>query len=148
MAPLLQDPATNPHATLITLFMNAVDENRTEEDHIAEAKNSHSTQRLLKYLPPNRPLLGKCDPHLVKFISARDLVTSYDQYFDRFMDKFEVQKLVEVAEVEIKEHHTIIEKWPYRLKLGPGQPGAQQEFDLALASGLSTKERYMEWKRA
>jgi hypothetical protein len=47
----------------------------------------------------------------------------------------------------VKEKHTIIEKWPFRLKLRPGQPGAQEEFDRLLAGGVTGKERYVEWKR-
>jgi hypothetical protein len=47
----------------------------------------------------------------------------------------------------VKEKHTIVEQWPFRLKLRPGQPGAQQEFDRLLAGGVSGKERYVEWKR-
>jgi hypothetical protein len=47
----------------------------------------------------------------------------------------------------MKEKHTIIEKWPFRLKLRPGQPGAQEEFDRLLSGGMSGKERYVEWKR-
>ena len=48
---------------------------------------------------------------------------------------------------EMKDTHTIIEKWPFRLKLQPGQPGAQEEFDRLLGGGMSGKERYVEWKR-
>lgn len=41
----------------------------------------------------------------------------------------------------------MIEKWPFKLKLRPGQPGAQEEFDQLLGGGVSGKEFYMEWKR-
>jgi hypothetical protein len=47
----------------------------------------------------------------------------------------------------VKEKHTVIEKWPFRLKLQPGQPGAQEEFDRLLAGGVAGKERYVEWKK-
>jgi hypothetical protein len=47
----------------------------------------------------------------------------------------------------MKEKHTVIEKWPFRLKLRPGQPGAQEEFDRLLGGGPSGKECYVEWKR-
>lgn len=47
----------------------------------------------------------------------------------------------------MKVEHTIIDKWPYRLKLRPGQAGAQEEFDRYLSGGLSSKERYVEWRR-
>ncbi len=47
----------------------------------------------------------------------------------------------------MKKTHTIIEKWPSKLKLGPDQPGAQEEFDLVMSSGVSGQERYVEWQR-
>ena len=47
----------------------------------------------------------------------------------------------------MKAKHTIIESWPFRLKLRPNQPDAQQEFDRLLAGGVSGKEFYVEWKR-
>lgn len=47
----------------------------------------------------------------------------------------------------MKSEHTIIDKWPYRFKLRPGQAGAQEEFDRCLRSGLSSKEQYVEWRR-
>lgn len=48
----------------------------------------------------------------------------------------------------MKGHNTIVDPWPTRLKLYPGQPGAQEEFDNALASPFSGVERYVEWKWA
>lgn len=56
----------------------------------------------------------------------------------------EIERLIEVA---MKEKHTVIEKWPFRLKLRPGQPGAQEEFDRLVGGGVSGEERYMEWRR-
>jgi len=48
----------------------------------------------------------------------------------------------------MKDEHTIIEKWPFRLKLQPGQHGGQEEFDRMLRGGVSGKERYAEWTRS
>lgn len=47
----------------------------------------------------------------------------------------------------MKKDHTIIEKWPLRLKLQHDQPGAQSEFEIVEASGHTAHERYVEWKR-
>jgi hypothetical protein len=51
------------------------------------------------------------------------------------------------GEVGIKDSHTIIDKWPLRLKLEHGQPGAQEEFELLQQSEHEGVERYVEWKR-
>ncbi|OBS15940.1 hypothetical protein FPOA_12899 [Fusarium poae] len=84
MSPLLQAPDINPHATLITLLMNVVDENMTDQDQIADATmHSPSTKRLLKFLPPNHPPTSRYDPDIIKFSYARDFVRTYDQIFKR-----------------------------------------------------------------
>lgn len=49
--------------------------------------------------------------------------------------------------VTIKEKHTIVEKWPYRLKRKPHQRGAKEDFNLSMRGGASGKELYLEWKR-
>ena len=49
--------------------------------------------------------------------------------------------------VKMKEPHSIIEKWPLRLKLQPGQTGAKEEFELLFSSGHVGTERYVEWRR-
>lgn len=64
-----------------------------------------------------------------------------------FVKEFGLAELSEIVGAVMKDKHTVIEKWPFRLKLAPGQSGAQEEFELALRGGPSTKERYVEWKR-
>ena len=84
MMPLLQGPHINPYATLITLFMNVVDENVTNEDKIADiTTNSPTTKRLLEYLPPKRRPAGTYDPEIIKLTAARESVATYDHVFDR-----------------------------------------------------------------
>lgn len=63
------------------------------------------------------------------------------------MKDFKFCETAQFIGAALKEKHTIIEKWPFRLKLRPGQPEAQEEFDRALGGGVSGKERYVEWKR-
>jgi hypothetical protein len=49
--------------------------------------------------------------------------------------------------MRMKEHNTIIEKWPTRLKLRIGQEGAKEEFRLNLGSNFTNIERYVEWTK-
>ena len=89
MVPLLQRPVINPYATLITLFMNAVDENMTNKDRMADMTlHSPTTKRLFKYLPhkgvhPNGMQLEESNPDVIKFSLARDSVATFDHVFDR-----------------------------------------------------------------
>jgi hypothetical protein len=65
----------------------------------------------------------------------------------RYSKRFKFCEAADFFGAAMKEKHTIIDKWPYRLKLRPGQPGAQEEFDRRVNGGMSGKERYVEWKR-
>ena len=47
----------------------------------------------------------------------------------------------------MKQTHTVIEKWPLRLKLQPNQNGALEEMKDLLASAYTGCERYVEWKK-
>ncbi|KAK2829922.1 hypothetical protein FQN49_007126 [Arthroderma sp. PD_2] len=149
MMPLLQTPLENPHATLITLFMNAVEMALTDQERVQglAARNSPAAKHLHQYLPLRGGPTSRYDPKVIKTIAGRDLVTNYDHIFDRYTKAFNFNKAAGCFGAAVKEKHTIIEKWPYRLKLRPGQPGAQEEFDRCFGRATSGKERYVEWKR-
>lgn len=65
----------------------------------------------------------------------------------RIAHKLEFDEFPKYMKVGIKAEHTIIEKWPSRLKLKPGQAGVQEEFDRMMGAGVTGKEFYLEWKR-
>lgn len=46
----------------------------------------------------------------------------------------------------MKQDHTIVEKWPFSLRIPYGRPGFQEEFDVLLSIGKAGSERYIEWK--
>ncbi|GKZ84787.1 hypothetical protein AnigIFM56816_010342 [Aspergillus niger] len=49
--PLLQTPVDNPHATLITFFLNAVDETLTAQDRAKETFELPTKKHISGYLP-------------------------------------------------------------------------------------------------
>ncbi|KAK4039008.1 hypothetical protein C8A01DRAFT_47462 [Parachaetomium inaequale] len=149
IVPLLQGLLSNPHTTLITLFMNAVEEYTTTADRIADIMpHSETMKRLFKYLPPDiRVASDESDTWPIKFNSTRDIVADHQPIFDRFVKELKLAEAAQSIGAAMKETHTVIEKWPFGLKLQPGQPGAQEEFDRLLSGGVTGKERYVEWKR-
>ncbi|TVY65923.1 hypothetical protein Focb16_v011163 [Fusarium oxysporum f. sp. cubense] len=148
VAPLLRAPPTNPHAILITLFMNLIDENFTLQDQTTEwTLGSLSTKRLANYLLPTRPNRSIIEPALMKYAHARHHMREYDDIFGRCVDKLQLARMPDWAGAVMKEEHAIIEKWPHRLKLEPGQEGGSEEFYRLMTSGLSSRELYLEWKR-
>jgi hypothetical protein len=84
MVPLLQTPNQNPHATLITLFMNAVEEVMTLEDRLQGlAPDSRALRDSRKYLPLNKKPDSRYDPVLMKVQYAQELVARYEHVFER-----------------------------------------------------------------
>ena len=65
----------------------------------------------------------------------------------RYVELGRLNSLAILAGVEMKDHHTIIEKWPTRPKLQPGSPGADAELVKFWEGFYSYMERYVEWKR-
>lgn len=87
MIPLLQSSLINPFATLITLFMNAVAENVTEAEKLAEMKSDNTvTKRVYEYLSVNGNPRTRYDTTIIiKILAARDCVATYDHIFDRYV---------------------------------------------------------------
>ncbi|KAF0638218.1 hypothetical protein FPSE5266_00605 [Fusarium pseudograminearum] len=144
MSPLLQPSSVNPHATLITLFMNMVDFNKTMGDKVDE---SASILTILEFLQLTSLPVSDRDPEFVKIMYSRDRVQNYDHILDKIAKTFNFSDFPQYMGVAIKEKHTIVEKWPHRLKRKPHQRGAKEDFDLSMRGGASGKELYLEWKR-
>ncbi|OBS28259.1 hypothetical protein FPOA_02200 [Fusarium poae] len=148
LSPVLEPPSVNPHATLITLFMNLVDENVTREEQIADVDaESPSSKCLSQFLPLTTLRIGHYDPGVTKLVHARDHARDFDYVFERISQMLQLSEYPRYMGVAIKEKHTIVEKWPFRLKLKPEQKGSKEEFDLLMRGSTSGKELYLEWKR-
>lgn len=65
----------------------------------------------------------------------------------RYMSKYDFHQIESFCNATMKSRNTIIEKWPWRLKLFPQDPGAQEEFEDLFGSGHTGCERYVEWQR-
>ncbi|KAN0076101.1 protein of unknown function (DUF4470) domain containing protein [Elaphomyces granulatus] len=127
LAPLLQSPRQNPHATFITLFINAVKEEIKIKYPMEETPD---VGFLAKYLP---------SPRLFPLPSMNDA--------DIYMVRFNFEQVSTDLRVEMKKSNTVVEEWPTRLKLQPGEDGAKEEFRLKLGSNFTNTERYVEWRR-
>jgi hypothetical protein len=63
------------------------------------------------------------------------------------MVRFNFEQVSTDLRVEMKKSNTVVEEWPTRLKLQPGEDGAKEEFRLKLGSNFTNTERYVEWRR-
>ncbi|OBT66458.1 hypothetical protein VE03_03695 [Pseudogymnoascus sp. 23342-1-I1] len=145
LLPLLQLPRENPHATFITTFINAVKE-------VVKMGNSNDglgdLGRITNYLPFQLlPPLLRSSPDILRVWDAHDLVADVDKYFERYMAFFRFKQISADFNVEMKAVHTIVEKWPTRLKLQLGEKGDKEEFLTLLGSSFTGTERYVEWRR-
>lgn len=87
MLPLLQDNRANPHATLISLFMNAVGETETRRDLVREyVTATHAVKRLMPHFPEHLRLGHTTfagDAKLMVLENIHSQFTVHDQVFDR-----------------------------------------------------------------
>ncbi|RDW81293.1 uncharacterized protein DSM5745_04850 [Aspergillus mulundensis] len=147
--PLLRSPRNNPHATLITKFMNAVDEilhDPSKKPDLASQKRA-AAERISQYLPLDEHALRSLPGALQKYALGLTMLTHYDNAFNCYAEYYQLQSAADQTNAVRKEPHTIVDKWPTRLKLQPGQPGAQEEFDRHILRSVRGTLRYVEWQR-
>lgn len=65
--------------------MNAVEETTTEGDKIRSVRSDLTKKRALKFVQPIGLPSCTFDPVVFKFLSAAELVTTYDHIFDRYV---------------------------------------------------------------
>ncbi|KAK1048026.1 hypothetical protein LTR33_014919 [Friedmanniomyces endolithicus] len=152
LGPLLQPPSVNPHAAMLTLFMNAIPEmlSEKEQKNIAGPEMKLAMQYMTK-VPPARLFGGNMaaamQTEMIKMIGASVLVRDVDKYFNMYMKVHRFDMFPAFMQMVPREPNTIIEKWPLRLKLFPHEKGAKEEFNSLLSSAHTGIERYVEWNR-
>ncbi|EAS27817.3 uncharacterized protein CIMG_09021 [Coccidioides immitis RS] len=142
---MLKEKSKNPHATMLTLFMNAVDgkpkPNNVTKNSLVKKAN------LERYIPGISELKlspSPYDPDKFKIVEGLALLRNPEGQFHRYMQVMEFSKLSEAFEMGIKGVNTIAPKWPLRLR----ENATKAEFDMLLASAKSGTPRYVEWTQA
>ncbi|KAI2631779.1 hypothetical protein GGS21DRAFT_491683 [Xylaria nigripes] len=154
LSPLLQPLSTNPHATLIALFMDAVPEMRTRVLEasppfvsaalaVTELENAekHMSGSATNYRDPSHP-------NYYKLMLGGVLFRDTELYFDHYMLMNGFPQLADSVGLEMKAAHTIVEAWPTKIFVGagPATPQAKEEFSRSLSSYHTGQERFVEWK--
>ncbi|PGH28167.1 hypothetical protein AJ80_00057 [Polytolypa hystricis UAMH7299] len=143
--PLLKPKGENPKATLLVLFLNATHEMTTMADAISTVGTSFEVGTRYLHLKP-QAMLSSGNPYrceLMSLTNAQSLFREHDTPFDRFVVFSRLREAGECLGLGMKSHHTIVEKWPMRLKKNP----SQREFDLLFWTNHVGSERYVEWHR-
>ncbi|CAL8583940.1 hypothetical protein XPA_009550 [Xanthoria parietina] len=86
--PLLKSHGVNPHATLITLFLNACEIADRQMGNRSDSKiQSSQMKQAMKYLPFSPRQMGTANStEVMKMMIANDLVRDYDRIFAYYMD--------------------------------------------------------------
>ncbi|CZR65732.1 uncharacterized protein PAC_15632 [Phialocephala subalpina] len=139
--PMLKRKAQNPHATLLTLFINAVHESITPLDEIGGLQAD--LKKVMRYIPfsPNM-MRDKTSPQMIKVIEARMMFRDFDELFERYMKAHSLPQIGRAAGLEMKDRNTIVDPFPFRLS----KNATQEEFDMKVCDGASGGERYVEWR--
>ncbi|KAI1359481.1 hypothetical protein F5Y08DRAFT_349648 [Xylaria arbuscula] len=157
--PLLRSPSANRHATLITYFLNAVPMAKMvseQTDPLAASRMSKiESKAVLQYLQSDilqtkgsiAQMAQRFGMWAIVMASAVNLVSDMDKYFDMYVEMEGFAASARSAGVEMKERHTIIQRWPLKVKGGQHPTSKDKEdFKLLLGSGHGGQERYVEWK--
>jgi len=83
---------------------------------------------------------GIKNAEVLLLVEACNLFQDYDTLFDRFVRECRLGSISKAAGLNMKATNTIVDPWTLRIKAN----STQQEFDLLLASGHSSSERYVE----
>ena len=145
---LLKQPAENPHATLIALFMNAIHfaEKDLGDDYIKKSFQSAS-KKIMNFSQAKLSRMKK-SAAAVLLLQAKDIFHDLDHLFKHYMSMEDFENVTRKAGMRMKTANTVIDAWPLRLRKEYGEPGAQEAFDRLIASGSNGNERYVEWVRS
>jgi len=158
LAPLLQGPSANTHATVIALLMNAAQEMERVESHTGSW-----IRQIARYLSLNPVMLNPAHPTMCIAQSGRLLfrmrtdcslgmsgVVGENDHADESPGTRNGTIFVGIEResgTKMKALDAVVEKWPSRLKLCYQQPGAQEEFDAAMACPHNPSNNYLERPR-
>ncbi|KAF2741866.1 hypothetical protein M011DRAFT_413673, partial [Sporormia fimetaria CBS 119925] len=147
VAPLLQPKNVNPHATILTLYRNAVlfTLAKYKEDPVINIEN------LSKFLPLHKPDGTEHDPHSADAFrverARRLFVQNCDMWLQRFATNEFFEQIAKDRGLMVKERNTIMNPWPTGVGCGK-RAGDKEGVEKILAMPWNGLERYVEWKRA
>ncbi|KAL9095922.1 MAG: hypothetical protein Q9165_001920 [Trypethelium subeluteriae] len=154
VGPLLKPKSENPRATILTLFLNAVDKADASSGRTGRREAFRQHYNTLMSLNPwasqtfQMRKSKQQDPGFVRIVGDATLLRDHEKFFNMHMENQDFREAAIHAGVKMKRYHTIVEAWPMRWKKELWEPGAKEEFELLRASGHTGSERYVEWVKA
>ncbi|KAI8624005.1 hypothetical protein F5Y19DRAFT_491805 [Xylariaceae sp. FL1651] len=166
-SPLLKPPSVNPHASILTLHRNVF---TTVRDAwpcpLCDIDLPERIKRAVELTAGEKALLDMYlplkDTHPVNWIftsvgwqrrDAKWLFRDPEPAWELYKEIYDFESAAKAAKVTLKPN-SIVSEWPFRSKLvvqlddnGRPTPTAQMEFEIALAAGHTSGDRYVEWRK-
>ncbi|KAL8367047.1 hypothetical protein RB599_010961 [Gaeumannomyces hyphopodioides] len=159
VSPMLKTPEVNDKATILMVFLNAVEEvvmslGPTSDDEKVFEKVMEYMDKPAQFssLAPFTSMMAAVslrDEALnftIRSMAAKDSARDIDMIFDAYMKRFRFDDVGVTRGVQMKEKNTIVEKWPMRFYFNGPTAKAKKEFARLLSSHHIGHERYVEWK--
>ncbi|EJT69198.1 hypothetical protein GGTG_13307 [Gaeumannomyces tritici R3-111a-1] len=159
VSPMLKTPEVNDKATILMVFLNAVEEvvislGPTSDDEkvfekVMEYMDKPAQFSSLAPLTSMMAAVSLRDEALnftIRSMAAKDTARDIDMIFDAYMKRFRFDDVGVTRGVQMKEKNTIVEKWPMRFYFNGPTAKAKKEFAWLLSSHHIGHERYVEWK--
>jgi hypothetical protein len=134
----------NPHATLVTLFMNSVQSVQLSAE--ATKLSQAVVQRVAEYVGVNYAdylLGGGINSSIIRFMQALSICKDYEKVWLRWANKADLASISTAASLKLKAKNTIVKLWPFRVS----KDATEEEFRELLGTCASGSERYVEWAR-
>ena len=146
-SPLLRSKAENPHAAIVRLFFNAINEIENPMNALPNVQTLQALEGRLanvkKYLPrPSESEWYMTSAIAVRFTEAGSMFRNIEELWRKFVVACDLEGLSLWYGLCMRETHRIVEEWPCRLRDG----ASQEEFDILHATNYTGRERSLEWE--
>ena len=134
------------------LFINAVGEVYDNNDPNGEQRFNESRVLMHKFIPVTPMTLmtmmaggasAMSSPEMIRISSCYTMFGDFEKAFGTFLKDVQMHKLTKKYGMKIKEKHSIIEPWPFRVT----EETTKEEFEIRCAALHTGCERYMEFER-
>lgn len=140
LGPLLKLKTINANATLLMLFINAVEDEYEKWGRLGELQRFKDCREVIPRLVSTRT---STELDMIRIGSCCGSFGDFDSVFQGFLKGVHLNKLAKTSGFKGKDKHTIIEPWPFRVT----RETTKEEFDILDSGRYMGSARYMEFER-
>ncbi|KAA8898265.1 hypothetical protein FN846DRAFT_962716 [Sphaerosporella brunnea] len=145
---LLKTRTENPHACLISLFMNYHEDPETAMLVRSEADKEAAAREAMRLIAPATPPRGPLDPVFVKLMDWTDYFQDWDRTWEIYSRAHSIDAAAGSTGMVPRTVPKVIANTPYAINKSAGKRKLLEQFQAYDIVGLRGHERYIEWERA